>query len=46
MADMQMKNMGWWFGRHLWWAGNRFERPGLYYWNGRENVRLIPWVKP
>lgn len=29
-------------GRHWYWAGKYFTHRGLWRWNGRRNVRIIP----
>jgi len=38
-----MKDLGWWFGFHWWWAERRtFVNPGLYVWTGNQNFRVLP----
>ena len=38
-----MKPLGTFLGRPFYWAERgTFTHPGLYYWNGQKNVRLIP----
>lgn len=29
----------------LFWMNKRFAKPGLYIWNGKNNVRIFPWFK-
>lgn len=43
MSDAKMQFLGSCDGVNWYWAepGN-FENPGVYFWNGKENVRCIP----
>lgn len=29
----------------VFWAGARFERPGLYIWMWNRNIRVLPWPR-
>lgn len=42
MGSGQMERIGECFGKELYFADSRFEEPGVYYWDGKENVRAWP----
>lgn len=29
----------------LYWANKRFQKPGLYLWTGKRNLRLFPKIE-
>lgn len=29
----------------VYWAGQRFEKPGVWIWTGKTNRRIIAWPK-
>ena len=37
----EMKHLFWRF----WWAGKMFVHPGIYFWSGKNNIRILPWWK-
>lgn len=47
MADRQMQSLGEAHGVRWWWAEpGHFEKPGVYYWNGSENILVMPVAAP
>ena len=48
MADAMMESLGEANGVKWYWAEpGRFERPGVYYWDGTSNVLCVPYpAKP
>lgn len=47
MADRQMQYLGEAHGVRWWWAEpGHFEKPGVYYWNGSENILVMPVAAP
>ena len=44
MADAMMKSLGEANGVNWYWAEpGRFEKPGVYYWDGANNVLCVPY---